>query len=152
MAVACSLIAKIPKLFLRTAECVAREPNGFSRIIGESSSEAVDGRINSELLNYQNVSFLFSYVVPSFISRTSPSCLTLLSGAIVDLRRRIALLSVKLVRQGSEIGRRARLRIAKSSISGRRFPFQSETFLPGENANLGQIVQCREWRVENRSF
>ena len=45
MAVACSLIAKIPKLFLRTAECVAREPNGFSRIIGESSSEAVDGRI-----------------------------------------------------------------------------------------------------------
>jgi len=36
------LSAKIPKLFLRTAECVARERNRFARIIGESGGEAVD--------------------------------------------------------------------------------------------------------------
>jgi hypothetical protein len=37
------------------------------------------------------------------------------------------------LRQGGEIGRRARLRIAKSSISERRFSFQSERVLRMEN-------------------
>jgi hypothetical protein len=63
-----------------------------------------------------------------------------LSGAIVDLRRRIALLSVKLVRQGGEIGRRARLRIAKSSISKHRFSFQSERVLRRERGFSSEIV------------
>jgi hypothetical protein len=36
--------------------------------------------------------------------------------------------------QGGEIGRRARLRIAKSSISEYRFPFQFNAFLGGKKA------------------
>ncbi len=36
------LIAKIAQLFLGTPKCVSRERERFTRIIGESSSEAVD--------------------------------------------------------------------------------------------------------------
>jgi len=36
------LIAKIAQLFLGTPKCVSREHHRFARIIGESSSEAVD--------------------------------------------------------------------------------------------------------------
>ncbi len=40
-----SLIAKIPKLFLRTAECVARERNRFAGIISQAAGETVNGRV-----------------------------------------------------------------------------------------------------------
>jgi hypothetical protein len=40
-----SLIAETPKVFLRTAECVARKRDRFSGIISKSSSEAVDDGI-----------------------------------------------------------------------------------------------------------
>ena len=48
-------------------------------------------------------------------------------------------------RQGGEIGRRARLRIPKSSISKQRFSFQNAIVLRGENVFLLESRSDREW-------
>jgi len=56
------------------------------------------------------------------------------------------------ISQGGEIGRRARLRIAKSSISKHRSPFQIEGVLREENGIFRNVVEIREWRIETSSF
>jgi hypothetical protein len=53
--------------------------------------------------------------------------------------------------QGGEIGRRARLRIAKSSISQHRFSFQKKTLLRWENDAFSDITRRCEGRVESQS-
>ena len=47
--------------------------------------------------------------------------------------------------KGGEIGRRARLRIAKPSISERHFSFRNERVLRMENTFLYEIRCGREW-------
>ena len=56
------------------------------------------------------------------------------------------------ISQGGEIGRRAGLRIAKSSVSTRCFSFQNNSVLRGENGDLSRSAAIREWRVEKYSF
>jgi hypothetical protein len=46
--------------------------------------------------------------------------------------------------QGGEIGRRARLRIPKSSISKHRLPFQIKRVLQEENGIFRDVVAIRE--------
>ena len=48
--------------------------------------------------------------------------------------------------------RRARLRIAKSSISKRRFSLQNEGPLRGKNADFCEVAYSYEWRAERHSF
>jgi hypothetical protein len=50
----------------------------------------------------------------------------------------------EFLRQGGEIGRRARLRIAKSSISKHRSPFQIKRVLREENGIFRDVVAIRE--------
>jgi hypothetical protein len=58
----------------------------------------------------------------------------------------------RLKGQGGEIGRRARLRIPKSSISQRSFSFQKTSDLRGKNAVFGLKANLYEGRVETSSF
>jgi hypothetical protein len=54
--------------------------------------------------------------------------------------------------QGGEIGRRARLRIAKSSISKRSFSFQKTIDLRGESAIFRGHHRVHDRRVKTSSF
>jgi hypothetical protein len=59
---------------------------------------------------------------------------------------------VKAMNHRDEIGRRARLRIAKSSISERRSPFQFTAGLREKKRAFREVSPICEWRVENGSF
>ncbi|PYJ93348.1 MAG: hypothetical protein DME62_09105 [Verrucomicrobia bacterium] len=54
--------------------------------------------------------------------------------------------------KGGEIGRRARLRIAKSSLSKHLFSFQKRSLSREENAFFRIKTRVREGRVETSSF
>ncbi len=54
--------------------------------------------------------------------------------------------------QGGEIGRRARLRITKSSISKRSFSFQKTIDLREKNAIFHDQHRVYDWRVKTSSL
>jgi hypothetical protein len=72
------------------------------------------------------------------------SLLTVSGTPSVICNRQSKIYNPKSDSQGGEIGRRARLRIAKSSISKCSFSFQETFVLRGENAIFGNEHPVRE--------